>query len=492
MAAITGIIGNNIKPETINEMLKTMSHRGADSESLCGPLQAGDGEFCGGVTAPRLSAARGNGYAEKDGVVMLFDGEVYNDRAEGVSDAELALDLYRQKGTAFAGHLDGVFACAVYDKGRVLVARDAVGVRPVYVGTGEDGTVCFSSELKGLVGHATSIEELHPATVWSSDSGIAGYKAQVPDLPMPAEVEQAICELRKIVLESVERRIEDGACGACLLSGGLDSSIIAVAADHLGAKMPMITVGMEGAQDLPNAEIVAKHINAEHIVRNYEKDELAALVPAAVRSLESFDEDCVSGTLSNMFASACASEVTNCILSGEGGDELFGGYHLIKDIPSETGRLHMMNKLVAIAFNTALQRLDRAMMTNGITYRTPFLDSQVMTFAAQCPVRWKIFQADDGRWIEKWILREAFKDLLPVEIYKREKLRFAAGTGTDDIMDRIAEDVFDVASFNEDSRKTPCGYTLNSPKELWYYQIFQENFPGAAFEQLVGRWDPNK
>lgn len=131
-------------------------------------------------------------------------------------------------------------------------------------------------------------------------------------------------------------------------------------------------------------------------------------------------------------------------------------------------------------------------MGNGITYRTPFIDNRVIGLALHLPVRWKIHDTGQGQWIEKHILREAFKDVLPDVIYRRVKLRFAAGTGTDDLMDQLAEQATDVSAFTEESRNTPGGYRLNSPKELWYYDLFKSEFPGLQFEKLVGRWDPGK
>jgi asparagine synthase (glutamine-hydrolysing) len=229
----------------------------------------------------------------------------------------------------------------------------------------------------------------------------------------------------------------------------------------------------------------------QHEVMIYEPDQLAALVPTAVWTLESFDEDCVSGALSNLFASKLASEHTNCILSGEGGDELFGGYHLLKELDCEHERLSMMERLIEIAYNTALQRLDRAMMGNGINYRTPFIDTRLIALALQTPVSWKIWEQEDGEPIEKHILREAFKDLLPESIYRRRKLRFAAGAGTDGLMDEVALQHAAV-EFNDKTRHTDTGYELSSPKEMWYHQIFCERFPAACFQTLVGRWDPDK
>ncbi len=444
-----------------------------------------------GVRASKLSTARGDGFAQADGYTVLFDGEVYNARAAGESDAEVALRLYREYGRTFASHLEGVFACAVHDGDGLLLARDAVGVRPMYWGTTGDGGLCFASEMKALVGVSQDVSELPPGTTCSSKSGLADYLPRYPSVPMKESFAEGVKMLRGCLMRAVERRLQDGAVGACLLSGGLDSSIIAAVAHELGADMPLVTVGTERAPDLENARIMAEHLGMEHHVLLYDAEQIRESVPKAVWMLESFDEDCVSGAISNLFASAKAREFTNCILSGEGGDELFGGYHLLKDLPTDAERLTMMRRLIEIAYNTAVQRLDRAMMGNGIHYRTPFIDTEVIALALHLPVRWKIQRAEDGRAIEKYILREAFKDLLPEVIYRREKLRFSAGTGTDNLMDEVAGSA-GASELDEASRRTSEGYTLSSPKELWYYRLFKERFPAPCFERLVGRWDPGK
>ena len=487
MAGIAGITGSTQQTETVEAMLKTIEHRGPDTVKVHRTEH-----FHGGVRASSLSAPRGDGFAQDGVVAVLFDGDIYNEREGEKSDAQVALELFKEYGRTFASHLEGVFALAIQDGDGVLLARDTVGVRPLYWGTTQAGNLCFASEAKALVGLADDVMELTPATTYCSKTGLAGYIPQYPCVSMGASFNDAVEKLRKTMMQAVARRLDDGTVGACLLSGGLDSSIIAAVVKELGADMPLITVGMEGAPDLANAKLMAEHLGMEHHVLLYDAEEIRKSVPRAIWMLESFDEDCVSGAISNLFASAKASEFTNCILSGEGGDELFGGYHLLKDLPNEAERLKMMDRLIAIAHNTAVQRLDRAMMGNSINYRTPFIDTEVIALALHIPVRWKLHDSGNGRLVEKHILREAFKDLLPEKIYRREKLRFSAGTGTDNLMDDVAGDQAGMGKFDEQTRTTAEGYTLNSPKELWYYRLFKERFPAACFERLVGRWDPGK
>ncbi len=487
MAGIAGVYGKDQSKELVGRMLESIKHRGPDTEK-----QYQGGMLSAGTCSSVLSDARGNGFASDSGVAVFFDGDVYNSRNNGQSDADVVLALYRQHGRTFAGYLEGVFACAVYDGQDLILARDPVGVRPLYWGTTDNDELCFASEMKALVGVVKDVSELHPSTTYSARYGVSGYLPRFPEVRIPSDVQTATTALRRCITEAVARRLEDGAVGACLLSGGLDSSIIAAVAKEVGADLPVITVGMEGAPDLENAKLMADHLGMEHHVRLYTASEIAELTPRAVNVLESFEEDCVSGAISNLFASAKATEFTNCILSGEGGDELFGGYHLLKELSSQTERLKMMQRLIAVAYNTAVQRLDRSMMGNSINYRTPFIDTEVIAFASQLPVDWKIHDWGNGAFTEKWILREAFKDLLPEKIYKRPKLRFAGGTGTDNVMDQVARGVVPAEQFTEEARKTATGYCLNSPKELWYYRIFKEQFPAVEFEKLVGRWDPGK
>ncbi len=488
MAAIAGMINRPDSRETVESMLRALHHRGPDHCTV-----HSDGQIALGARASRLSVARGNGFARADGITLLFDGEIYNPRPQDESDAEVALRLYREHGRTFPSVLEGVFACAVFDGGELILTRDTVGVRPLYRGNTLSGGLCFASEMKALVGISRDVEEILPGTTYSSRYGVAGYVAQTPRVSIPPTPAATADALHDCLMRAVERRLADHAVGACLLSGGLDSSIIAAAVKALGVDMPLLTVGVdENAPDVENARIVARHLGMKHEVRLFTADEIDVLLPQAVRNMESFDEDCVSGAVSNLFASELAAKTTGCILSGEGADELFGGYHLLKDISNADAQLKMMQRLVEIAYNTALQRLDRAMMANGINYRTPFLDPQVVAFAAHIPVEWKIRHCDTGEVIEKWILREAFAKMLPETIYKRIKLRFSRGTGTDDLMDHIAAAHIDPDEFTDNNRATPEGYVLNTPKELWYYRLFKQHFPDPCFERLVGRWDPNK
>lgn len=487
MAGIAGLVRSGATPDKIETMLDVLRHRGP-ADRWCHT----DAGCALGVCTAELGREKGTGYAVRGKRIALFDGEIYNERVPETPDVEVVLEMYERHGRTFGAHLHGVFACAVWDDGQLVLTRDAVGVRPLYWGRDANGVLAFASELKALVGRVSEVHELHPATAFSSQAGIQSYVPVYPPIQVPDSVEDAKRALRDALFRATERRLKDGAVGGMLLSGGLDSSIIAAIANEIKPGLPAFTVGIEGAPDLENAALMAEHLGVAHHVRLFGKAEILTLIPKAVNALESFDEDCVSGAIANLVASELAHEHTNCILSGEGGDELNGGYLLLKDLPDEESRRRMMERLIAVAYNTAVQRLDRAMMANRITYRTPFIDSEVIAFCLQMPVDWKVHDTGNGRFIEKWLLREAFKEMLPEKIYRREKLRFSGGTGTDPLIEAIGDQLPSAQAFSEETRRTPAGYTLNSPKELYYYRLFKEAFPDPAFEPLVGRWDPGK
>jgi asparagine synthase (glutamine-hydrolysing) len=226
-----------------------------------------------------------------------------------------------------------------------------------------------------------------------------------------------------------------------------------------------------------------------HIYRISDHD-ISGIIPQAVWHLESFDEDCVSGIISNYYISRMAKKYTDAVLVGEGADELFGGYRMVLKSPKVTSDAHreqLAQRLLDIAYNTALRRLDRGWMANAVVYQTPFLDAKVVAFAGKIPMAWKIYGEEQ---VEKFILREAFRDMLPASIANREKLRFAMGVGTDNVMDMLVSKIIDPKEIESRSRSA-YGMPFASFKELLYYDEFLKLFP-PAYEKQTVRWDPFK
>ncbi|MFU8796816.1 MAG: asparagine synthase-related protein, partial [Dehalococcoidia bacterium] len=473
----------------VEGMLEYMRHRGPDNAAMrtlpdrSGALGANEINLTPGHTCC-TSLSRPP--------FIVFDGELFNERAEGQHDVELFADLYRRKGKDCFSLLDGSYTCAVFDEGEVILARDQVGARPLFYGS-EHGLLVFSTEMKGLIDYIRfDVNELPPGYYYSTREGLNQFQPFVPAVDTPETLEQAASMVRQALIEAVQKRMP-GVQGVAL-SGGIDSSLIAAIAKEYNPDLHLFTGTIDSAPgpDLENAILMAEFLGLEHNLHIYRitDSDITDIIPQAVWHLESFDEDCISGIISNYYVSRMAKEYTDVVLVGEGADELFGGYRMVLKNPAvrdDSHREQLLQKLLDIAYNTALRRLDRAWMANSMVYRAPFLDASVVALAQKIPMEWKIY---GERQIEKFVLREAVRDLLPEKIANREKLRFAMGVGTDDVMDRLVSEMIDP----EEIRNRPTsayGMPFSTFKELLYYDEFLKLFP-PAYEKQTVRWDPFK
>jgi asparagine synthase (glutamine-hydrolysing) len=334
------------------------------------------------------------------------------------------------------------------------------------------------------------VNELPPGHLYTTEEGVKPFEPYAPEIPEVGTLKETAQALRELVIEAVRKRVE-GVNGISL-SGGLDSSIVAVIAKEFNPDLKLFTGAIEKSPgpDLENAKLMAEFLGLEHFIYLISDEDIMSFIPDAVWYLESFDEDCVSGIISNYFVSKLAKEHTDSIMVGEGADELFGGYRLVLKHPKVTNdeqREQLAQRLLDISYNTALRRLDRGWMANAVDYQTPFLDQKVVAFSQEIPMEWKIY---GEKQVEKFILREAFRDMLPEKIANREKLRFAMGVGTDDVMDDLVSSVVDPKEI-EERPNAAYGLPYASFKELYYYDEFLRLFP-PAYEKQTIRWDPFK
>ncbi len=495
MSSIAGIVSQRGKvsgncSRLVGKMLAAMAHRGSDNavvRSLVddrGALGAGETNlmpesktYCTSLT---------------EYPYVLFTGQLYNERPDDKSDVELFKDFYEKYEEDAFSKLDGSFTAAIIQKNEeVILVRDHVGALPVFYGTVND-TFYFSTEMKGLKDHVQfGIEELPPGCIYSSRKGMSTFDPYTPEVPeLPATVEEAAKILRSLLIEAVEKRMEGS--NAVSLSGGLDSSIIAAIAKTFNPGIKLFTVSVQSAPgpDLENAKLMADFLGLEHFIYEITDNDVTDILSDAVWYMESFDEDCISGILSNYYASKLVKQHSDTVLVGEGADELFGGYRLVLKSPKVKDKDHrerLAKKLLDISYNTALRRLDRGWMANGVDYRVPFLDKKVVDFSQKIPMEWKIYGEKE---VEKYVLREAFRDMLPEQIANREKLRFAMGTGMDDVMDRIISGYISPDEIKQ-RPKAAYGLPFATFKELYYYDEFLQLFP-PSYENQTVRWDPFK
>jgi asparagine synthase (glutamine-hydrolysing) len=481
MAGIAGIQGTD--NDELAHMLDRIKHRGPHETWINRGkgINLGCCELnMGGNSKP------GSHHTADGGRAVVLDGRIYNQEKGNKTDAEAVLALYDRFGTQFARKIDGDFVCAISDNGQMILARDWAGVKPLYYGHCE-GRLCFASEAKSLVGIADDVKEFPPGYVYSAELGFQRYTLQAGETPDFEDIEQAKKVLRELLMEAVEKRVKDDAVGGVLLSGGLDSSLIAYMAHEIKPDIECFTVSMEKGEDLPLAKDVTKYLGIKHHILMFGEKEINEILPKAIYHQEMYEESCVHGAIANFLAARFVKPHTSCVLTGEGADEFLGGYDgQFKRAENPEEVASIVDMLINVAHNTALQRLDRLAAANSIETRTPFLDTRVMDFCLKVPLNCKIHGEEQ---VGKWVLRQAFEDALPEHIIYQTKRFFAQGSGVAFIMRKMAEKHITEKELGEHNRIDGNPW-LSSVEELYYYRIFKETFPQAAFDRLVGRWDP--
>jgi asparagine synthase (glutamine-hydrolysing) len=480
MAGIAGILGED-KGE-LAQILEKIQYRGPHQTWLNqqSPVNLGCLEL-------NTGGQDGAHFAYDGEAAVILDGRIYNPEKADMTDAEIALFLYEKHGASFVGKLDGDFALAVSDGGQLILARDWAGIKPLYYGHC-DGKLCFASEAKALVGLADDVKEFPPGYVYSREQGFRKYRQEAIETPEFEDYEQGKNVLRNLLIEATEKRMKDGAVSAVLLSGGLDSSLITYMAHEIKPDIECFTVSMPDGQDLPLAKDVTEYLGVKHHILMFGEKEIAEILPLAIHHQEMYEESCVHGAIANFLAGRfISSHDTRCVLTGEGADEFFGGYDgQFKKGQNPEEVAGIVDYLINVAHNTALQRLDRLNAANSYESRTPFLDAKVMDFALKIPIRHKI---NGDEQTGKWILRQAFEGSLPDHIIYQTKRFFAQGSGVAYIMRAQAEKEISQRELDEFNRTDGNPY-LSSAEELYYYRIFKKTFPQPAYDRLVGRWDP--
>lgn len=387
-----------------------------------------------------------------------------------------ALTLLQHSHTAWDDAGDGHFALAQGNE--LLLKRDPLGVAPLYYGWTQDHSLCFSSEVKGLLGNTRDVHELLPGH--SFDGQRLEEYFHLARLPVLEDTPEMITPELRYRLENAVKKCADSREVGAWLSGGLDSSALAALARPYVQPFHTFTAGLPDAPDVVNAQIVADFIRSDHHVRTVQLIDLLAVMPEVIYHLESFDALLVRSSIMNYLVAQLASDFVPAVFSGEGGDELFAGYEYLKsldptNLPDElidiTSRLH----------NTALQRVDRCASAHGTVAHVVFLDPDVVDYALRIPTEYKLHNG-----VEKWILRQAVADILPPSIVNRSKSKFWQGAGVEDLLAQHADHQISDTDFTHE-RLLPNGWLLNTKEELMYYRIFREVFGEFDYLDWMGR-----
>lgn len=515
MCGIVGVFDLKTSAESLRPQILQMSrkirHRGPDWSGI----------YCGKnaiLAHERLSIVDPQSGRQpllsKDGKLALaVNGEIYNHREIRAqlageyefltgSDCEVILALYRKKGINFLEDLNGIFAFALYDSENDswLIARDPVGVIPLYIGWDNEGRLYAASELKALEGVCSSIKPFLPGHYWYSREGqmTRWYKRDWTEYEAVKNNTTDITALRSALEDAVKRQLMSDVPYGVLLSGGLDSSIISAIAKKYAARrietdsrkeawwprLHSFAIGLEGAPDLAAARKVAEHIGTVHHEIHYTVQEGLDAIRDVIYFIETYDVTTVrASTPMYLLARVIKSMGIKMVLSGEGADEVFGGYLYFHKAPdSKAFHEETVRKLGKLHLYDCL-RANKSLCAWGVEGRVPFLDKEFLDVAMRLNPEDKMIK--DGR-IEKWVLRKAFEDILPESVVWRQKEQFSDGVGYNwiDSLKKLTEEQVSDTDMAHAAERFPVNPPRNK-EEYYYRSIFEEHFPSATAAQSV-------
>jgi len=491
-----------LRPQLL-EMAKCIRHRGPDWSGIFNNDKAILAHERLAIVDP--TSGKQPLFSEDKNLVLAANGEIYNHQElrkqfEGSyafqtkSDCEVILALYKEKGSDFLDELNGIFGFALYDveQDSYLIARDHMGIIPLYMGWDKNGSFYVASELKALEGVCTKIELFPPGHYLDSKEGklVQWYTRDWMDYEAVKDNESSISELRNALDAAVHRQLMSDVPYGVLLSGGLDSSITSALAKKYADKriesgdkdsawyprLHSFAIGLEGSPDLAAAQIVAKHLDTVHHEIEFTIQEGIDAIRDVIYHVETYDITTIrASTPMFLLARAIKAMGIKMVLSGEGADEIFGGYLYFHKAPSakdfheenvrKLDKLHMYDCL----------RANKSLASWGIEGRVPFLDKEFMDVAMRLNPQDKMI---NGERMEKWILRKAFEDMLPESVAWRQKEQFSDGVGyswIDTLKEMVEKQVSDEQIANAQYRfpiQTPT-----SKEEFYYRSIFEEHFP---------------
>ncbi len=440
---------------------------------------------------------------------VVANGEIYNHEQlraelpgpfETDSDSEVVLHVLSERGPHGIRDLRGMWAfCVADDSGEVWLGRDPLGVKPLYWAHHDD-RVLVASELHAFPPEVRPhVREFPPGHVWTAESGLRRYvdlpgrhvsgatpaRVSLPAFGSPTAAQEAV---RDTLVTAVRERMMADVPVGVFLSGGLDSSIVAaiLAREHR-ARDPRTTVhsfaaGTPGSSDLAAARVVAEALGLEHHERVYTDQDVVDVLPTVVAVTESYEPSLVRSAVPNYLLAEMAARHVKVVLTGEGADELFAGYHHLRELDVDALRDALVAGVEAL-HHLNLQRCDRVTMAHGLEARVPFLAREMLAVARRIPVAWMLL-GEDGQ--EKRLLRRAFTGWVPDDILWRRKEQFGDGSGTADAMHRVVESLVpdaDWADVRLEGLPAP-----RTREELAYQRVFVEHLGGIRAEQVLGRF----
>jgi asparagine synthase (glutamine-hydrolysing) len=494
-----------LRPQLL-EMAKKVRHRGPDWSGIYSDEKAILAHERLAIVDP--ASGKQPLFSEDRKLILAANGEIYNHRDlrkqfvgkyhfQTESDCEVILALYKEKGVEFIDEMNGIFGFAIYDveKDEYFIARDHMGIIPLYIGWDQNGTFYVASELKALEGVCTKIQLFPTGHYFSSKDGqfVKWYNREWTEYDAVKTNETSIQAIKVALEAAVHRQLMSDVPYGVLLSGGLDSSVTSAIAkkyaqnriesdDTVDAWWPQLhsfSVGLEGSPDLAAARKVADHIGTIHHEIKFTIQEGLDAIRDVIYNLETYDITTIrASTPMYLMARVIKSMGIKMVLSGEGADELFGGYLYFHKAPNakefheetvrKLSKLHMYDCL----------RANKSLAAWGIEGRVPFLDKEFMDVAMRINPQDKMI---NGERMEKWVVRKAFEDMIPESVAWRQKEQFSDGVGyswIDTLKVMVNKEISD-----EQMKNAHFRFPIQTPQnkeEFYYRSIFEEHFPSDA------------
>ncbi|CAJ2667838.1 asparagine synthetase [glutamine-hydrolyzing] 3-like [Trifolium pratense] len=502
--AVLGVVDNSqLKRARIIELSRRLRHRGPDWSGLHSYQDC----YLAHQRLAIVDPTSGDQplYNEDKTVIVTVNGEIYNHKKlrQGLSshkfrtgsDCEVIAHLYEEHGEEFVDMLDGMFSFVLLDTKdkSFIAARDAIGITPLYLGWGHDGSIWFASEMKALMDDCERFIPFPPGHIYSSKQGglrrwynPPWFSESIPSTPYDSTI------LREAFERAVFKRMMTDVPFGVLLSGGLDSSLVAAVANRYlaksdaarqwGSQLHTFCIGLKGSPDLKAAQEVADYLGTCHHELHFTVQEGIDAIEEVIYHIETYDVTTIrASTPMFLMSRKIKSLGVKMVLSGEGSDEIFGGYLYFHKAPNKE-ELHQetCRKIKALHLYDCL-RANKSTSAWGIEARVPFLDKEFISTSMAIDPEWKMIRPDLGR-IEKWVLRNAFDDdktpYLPKHILYRQKEQFSDGVGyswIDGLKDHASAQVTDAML-----KHANFVYPENTPttKEGYHYRtIFEKLFP---------------
>lgn len=440
-----------------------------------------------------------------DGNYLVCNGEIYGFRKmkkeleseytfKSESDCEILLPMYEKYGLSMFEKLDAEFALIIYDKktGKLIAARDPIGIRPLFYAVGKDGEMMFASEAKNLIGLADKIMPFPPGHYYADGKFVCYNDIAKRETPVFDDIDTVCRKIHDKLVAGIEKRLDSDAPLGFLLSGGLDSSLVcSVSSKLMKKKIRTFAIGMsEDAIDLKYAKEVADYIGSDHTEIIIDKDKVISSLEEVVSMLGTYDITTIRASMGMYLICRAIHEMTDIrvLLTGEISDEIFG-YKYTDFAPDAEAFQSEAEKRLSELYMYDVLRADRCISANSMEARVPFGDLDFVKYVMSIPASMKMNTYGKG----KYLLRRAFEgDYLPENILWREKAAFsdAVGHSMVDYIKEYAASLYTDEEFEEKRKK----YTFAAPftkESLLYRELFEKYYPGQA-EMVKDFWMPNK